>query len=115
MITTACSGPIKYTMFTDDQSLIIKGLAQNLDGTVFLLRGFGHRFRDLGVTNGTILLCTNGIAPRDGDLVIRMCGKQPILYIYRPHSKEAFEGLKRVLNDVEEVDAVVVCSFNFYQ
>ena len=44
-----------------------------------------------------------------------MCGKQPVLYIFRPDSSEEFEGRKRVLNDAHEVDAVVACSFNFYQ
>ena len=108
MITTAYSEPMKYTMLID-------GFGQCLEGTVFLLRGFGHRFRDLGITDGTILLCANGIPPKDGDLVIRMCGKQPVLYLFRPNLNEEFEGLKRVLSDVSEVDAVVACSFNFYQ
>ena len=110
MITTACSGEIKYKMFAKKQSLIIEGFTQNLDGTVYLLRGFGRRFRDLGVSD-----CARDIAPKDGDLVIRMCGEEPTLCIYRTHSKEALEGLKLVLNDGKEVDAVVVCSFNFYQ
>lgn len=115
MITTACSEPMKYTMSTRGQVLMIDGLAQCLAGTVFLLRGFGHRFHDLGITDGTTLLCTNGITPKDGELVVRMCGEQPVLYLFRPNSSEEFEGLKRVLNDVREVDAVVACSFNFYQ
>ena len=34
MITTACSGEIKYKMFAKKQSLIIEGFTQNLDGTV---------------------------------------------------------------------------------
>lgn len=115
MITTACSGEIKYKMFAKNQSLTIEGFTQDLDRTVYLLRGLGRRFRDLGISDGTLLLCARDIAPKDGDLVIRMCGEEPTLCIYRPHSKEAFEGLKPVLNDGKEVDAVVVCSFNFYQ
>lgn len=115
MIANACSEAMKYTMSTKDQTLMIDGFAHCLEGTVFLLRGFGHRFRDLGITDGTLLLCTNGISPKDGDLVVRMCGKQPVLYIFRPDSSEEFEGRKRVLNDAHEVDTVVACSFNFYQ
>ena len=95
MIANACSEAMKYTMSTKDQTLMIDGFAHCLEGTVFL--------------------CTNGISPKDGDLVVRMCGKQPVLYIFRPDSSEEFEGRKRVLNDAHEVDAVVACSFNFYQ
>lgn len=73
MIANACSEPMKYTMSTKDQTLMIDGFCHLLEGTVFLLRGFGHRFRDLGITDGTLLLCTNGISPKDGDLVVRMC------------------------------------------
>ena len=56
MMTTACSGEIKYKMFAKNQSLTIEGFTQNLDRTVYLLRGFGRRFRDLGISDGTLLL-----------------------------------------------------------
>lgn len=39
MITTACSGEIKYKMFAKNQSLTIEGFTQNLDRTFICSEG----------------------------------------------------------------------------
>lgn len=97
------------------KSITIKGFEGKLGGSVFMLPSSGRNYLEYGITDGSILLCSDCIKPADGDLVIKMIGKTPTVYILRPGSKETSEGTMRVLGDPAEVDAVIISSFNFYQ
>ena len=109
----AISHPILMDM--EDQSIMIEGFSGQLAGEVLLFRCLGQNYLGYGITDGSILLCTNGIKPRDGDLVIKFDGGTPVVYIFRPASDKTAEGTMRVLENADEVDGVIISSFNFYR
>lgn len=114
---TGYVGHANHPVLMDEtsQTVTIKGFEGKLAGSVFLLRSFGRNYLGHGITDGSMLLCSDSIEPRDGDLVIKMIEKTPTVYILRAGSKKTSEGTMRVLGDPAEVYAVVISSFNFYQ
>ena len=101
-------------MGESDQTVMIKGFAGRLAGDVMLFNSFGRNYLDYGITDGSLLLCANGIEPHDGDLVIMMNRGKPAVYIFRLGSTETAEGSMRVLGNADEADYVIVSAFNFY-
>ena len=101
-------------MGESDQTVMIKGFAGRLAGDVMLFNSFGRNYLDYGITDGSLLLCANGIEPHDGDLVIMINQGKPAVYIFRPGSTETAEGSMRVLENADEADYVIVSAFNFY-
>ena len=101
-------------MGESDQTVMIKGFAGRLAGDVMLFNSFGRNYLDYGITDGSLLLCANGIEPHDGDLVIMMNQGKPAVYIFRLGSTETAEGSMRVLGNADEADYMIVSAFNFY-
>lgn len=111
-----CVNHMEHPILMDEQNevVMIKGFAGKVPEPVYLFRSFGRNYLDYGITDGSLLLCSGGSEPREGDLVVKMVGKTPTIYILRPGSKETSEGTMRVLGDPGEVFAVVISTFNFY-
>ena len=101
-------------MGESDQTVMIKGFAGRLAGDVMLFNSFGRNYLDYGITDGSLLLCANGIEPHDGDLVIMMNQGKPAVYFYGTATTETAEGSMRVLGNADEADYVIVSAFNFY-
>lgn len=109
-------GRVDHPILMDEsgQTVMIKGFTGRLAGDVMLFHSFGRHYLDYGITDGSLLLCANGIKPHDGDLVIKMNQGKPAVYIFRPGSTETAEGSMRVLGNADEADYVIVSAFNFY-
>ncbi len=96
-------------------SLLIEGFSPALFKDSFCLFAAGSRYHDYGIADHSLLLCDAALEPKDGDLVIGFRGEQPLIYLYRPRSAEVADGAKRIMNDPDKVDAVVLSSFNFFR
>ena len=109
-------GRVDHPILMDesDQTVMIKGFAGQLTGDVMLFNSVGHNYLDYGITDGSLLLCSNGVEPHDGDLFIKMNQGKPAVYIFRLGSTETAEGSMRVLGNAAEADYVIVSAFNFY-
>ena len=84
-------GRVDHPILMDesDQTVMIKGFTGRLAGDVMLFNSFGRHYLDYGITDGSLLLCANGIEPHDGDLVIKMNQGKPAVYIFRLGSTAA--------------------------
>ena len=67
-------GRVDHPILMDesDQTVMIKGFAGRLTGDVMLFNSFGRNYLDYWITDGSLLLCSNGVEPHDGDLVIKI-------------------------------------------
>lgn len=109
-------GRVDHPILMDesDQTVMIKGFAGRLAGDVMLFHSCGRHYLDYGITDGSLLLCANGIKPHDGDLVVMLSQGKPVVYIFRLGSAETAEGSMRVLGNADEADYVIVSALNFY-
>ena len=92
-------GRVDHPILMDesDQTVMIKGFAGRLTGDVMLFNSFGRNYLDYWITDGSLLLCSNGVEPHDGDLVIKINQGKPAVYIFRPGFAETAEGAMRAM------------------
>ena len=74
-------GRVDHPILMDesDQTVMIKGFAGRLTGDVMLFNSFGRNYLDYWITDGSLLLCSNGVEPHDGDLVIKINQGKPAI------------------------------------
>jgi len=96
-------------------SLLIEGYPENYFSGSFGLTAIGPHFRDRGIADNSVLMCSPALKPVDGDIVIVYDGEHPTLHVFRAGAAEGITDGKRTIGDPGKVDAVVLSSFNFYR
>lgn len=97
-----------------DGKLVIDGFQSFDVDSCFCILAFGHRYHEYGIADNSMLYCCKTNAANNGDLVLVMDGETPTLYQYREDKTITKDGEKRILHDIDQVFARVLCSINYF-
>lgn len=107
--------PKHVISMNESGQMMISGFQGLRLNRMFCMEAEGHRYHKSGIADHSLLLCEAGRQPRNGDLVIVSEDNAPVLYRFRRNLKDYEPEQERVLSDPEQVEAIVIGSFNFYQ
>lgn len=94
--------------------IIIGGFGELDKSAMFCTVAYGSRYHDMGIADGSILLCSIEAPVSDGDLVTVMEDGERKIYLFSSDPAPAADGQKRILHDTDKIEAKVLCSFNFF-